>query len=322
MGRVFVAGSINMDVVATAERHPQVGETVAGKEVLYFPGGKGANQAVAAAKLGASTALIGRLGKDAFGAELRAFLETQGVEVSLVGDTPEAHTGTAIITLANADNTIVVIPGANGLVSAEDVTHAPLAHGDIAVSQFEIPLPAITAFFQKARAVGALTILNPAPARVCESELLDLVDILVLNETELGLLANTRLREEDDVTRIVEVAKGLDTGAAKVICVTLGSRGVLALAGDEPVVVAGRKVNAVDTTGAGDCFVGALAAQLANEATLYDALVYANTAASICVQRMGAAPSMPDPTDVSEALAASTPAPSSDRTPGPPLAPE
>src|SRR5581483_7103734 len=110
MGRVFVAGSINMDVVATAERHPRVGETVAGREVLYFPGGKGANQAVAAAKLGAPTTLIGRLGQDAFGAELRAFLARQGVDVSQVRDTPGVHTGTAIITLADADNTIVVIP--------------------------------------------------------------------------------------------------------------------------------------------------------------------------------------------------------------------
>jgi ribokinase len=303
MGRVFVAGSINMDVVATAERHPQVGETVAGKQVLYFPGGKGANQAVAAAKLGASTALIGRLGKDAFGTELRAFLEAQAVDVSLVADTTDAHTGTAIITLANADNTIVVIPGANGLLSTEDVVQPALAKGDVAVSQFEIPLLTIKTFFQKARAVGALTILNPAPAQPCDTDLLDLVDILVLNETELGLLANTKLREDDDIARIVDAAKSLDPGPAMIICVTLGSRGVVALAGGEHHLVAGRKVKAVDTTGAGDCFVGALAAQLASEAALYDALVYANAAASICVQRMGAAPSMPEPTEVSEALA-------------------
>src|SRR5215470_17636703 len=107
MGRVFVAGSINMDVVATAERHPRIGETVAGNAVLYFPGGKGANQAVAAAKLGAATTLIGRLGKDAFGQELRTFLAAQGVDLSFVKDT-EAHTGTAIITVADAENTIVV----------------------------------------------------------------------------------------------------------------------------------------------------------------------------------------------------------------------
>src|SRR5437763_14841743 len=110
MGRVFIAGSINMDVVATADRHPQVGETVAGKAVLYFPGGKGANQAVAAAKLGASTTLIGRVGIDAFGQELRSFLTAQGVDLSFVKDSSDAHTGTAVITVANADNTIVVVP--------------------------------------------------------------------------------------------------------------------------------------------------------------------------------------------------------------------
>ncbi len=143
MGRVFVAGSINMDVVATADRHPRIGETVAGKEVLYFPGGKGANQAVAAAKLGAPTTLIGRLGRDAFGAELKAFLAAQEIDLSLVQETPEVHSGTAIVTVANADNTIVVIPGANALVGADDVAAASLAKGDVAVSQFEIPLPAI-----------------------------------------------------------------------------------------------------------------------------------------------------------------------------------
>ena len=153
MARVFVAGSINMDVVATADRHPQVGETVAGTAVLYFPGGKGANQAVSAAKLGAPSTLIGRLGADAFGKELRTFLAAQGIDLTFVKDTAEAHTGTALITIANADNTIVVVPGANALVSAEDVGAAALAKGDVAVSQFEIPLPTIAAFFA-ARASG------------------------------------------------------------------------------------------------------------------------------------------------------------------------
>src|ERR1700681_47365 len=184
MGRVFVAGSINMDVVATAERHPRIGETVAGNAVLYFPGGKDANQAVAAAKLGAPTTLMGRLGKDAFGDAVKACLAAQGIDLSLVREMPEAHTGTAIITVANADNTVVVVPGANALVSTADVEAPSLGKGDIAVRQFEIPLPAIAAFFKRARAAGATTILNPAPAIDCDAELLDLVDILILNETE------------------------------------------------------------------------------------------------------------------------------------------
>ncbi len=302
MGRVFVAGSINMDVVATAERHPQVGETVAGKEVLYFPGGKGANQAVAAAKLGARTALIGRLGKDAFGAELRAFLAGEGVDISMVADTADVHTGTAIITLANADNTIVVIPGANGLVSAADVEKSPLAKGDVAVSQFEIPLATISAFFKRARAAGATTILNPAPAQRFDNELLDVVDILVLNETELGLLTNTVLHENDDYDRFIETARSLQRRKDQIICVTLGKRGAVALANDAGLTFPGRKVEAVDTTGAGDCFVGALAALLADGQPIRIGLIYAILAASVSVQRMGAAPSMPTTEDVSAEL--------------------
>jgi ribokinase len=299
MGRVFVAGSINMDVVATAERHPQIGETVAGRELLYFPGGKGANQAVAAARLGAATTLIGKLGQDAFGRDLRTFLAAQGVDLAFVQDTPDAHTGTAIITLANADNTIVVIPGANAFVSAADMVMPLLAKGDVAVSQFEIPLPAISGFFARARAAGATTILNPAPALPFDRELLDLVDILILNETELSFLAKTGLRDTDDDARFIEAARSLQAGTDQIICVTLGKRGGIALGGGEPLITPGRIVNALDTTGAGDCFVGAVAAQLANGQPIRDALEYANIAASICVQRIGAAPSMPTAAEVS-----------------------
>jgi ribokinase len=283
MGGVFVAGSINMDVVATADRHPEIGETVAGREVLYFPGGKGANQAVAAAKLGAATTLIGRIGKDAFSRDLRTFLAAQGIDLALVQDTPEAHTGTAVITVANADNTIVVIPGANALVTVADVVAATLAKGDVAVSQFEIPLPAISAFFKRAHATGATTILNPAPAIACDRALLDLADILILNETELGFLTKTELHGPDDHARFIEVLRSLQTGANKTVCVTLGKRGALALVNGEPLIIPGRKVEALDTTGAGDCFVGAVAAQAASGKPIRDAFEYANIAASICV---------------------------------------
>ena len=192
MGRVFVAGSINMDVVATAERHPQVGETVAGKAVLYFPGGKGANQAVAAAKLGAPATLIGRLGRG----RLRAGI----ADVSRrAGRRPRLRQGHGRGSYRN---------GAHHhrqrrqhhrrrarrqrACQRAGCRAAVLAKGDVAVSQFEIPLPAIAAFFQRARAAGATTILNPAPAIKFGRELLDLVDILVLNETELGLLDRDR----------------------------------------------------------------------------------------------------------------------------------
>ena len=170
--------------------------------------------------------------------------------------------------------------------------------GDIAVSQFEIPLPAIGAFFERARDAGARTILNPAPAMEFGADLLDLVDILILNESELGLLTNTELRDSDDHARFIGAARSLQTGKDKIICVTLGKRGVLALVDDESVIIPGHAVKAVDTTGAGDCFVGAVAAQLAGGKTIRDALGYANAAASICVQRMGAAPSMPTAAEV------------------------
>jgi ribokinase len=264
MGRVFVAGSINMDVVATADRHPKVGETVAGQAVHYFPGGKGANQAVAAAKLGASTALISRLGTDAFGQELRRFLAEQGVDLTFVRDTAEAHTGTALITVANADNTIVVVPGANALVSADDVGVPDFAKGDVAISQFEIPLPTIAAFFKRARAAGATTILNPAPATMFGQGLLDLVDILILNETELGFLTGIELRDTDDYEHFIEAARSLQMDENKTVCVTLGKRGIVALINGRQHVDIGRAVKAVDSTGAGDCFVGAVAALLAD----------------------------------------------------------
>lgn len=302
MGRVYVAGSINMDVVATADRHPKVGETVAGQQVLYFPGGKGANQAVAASRLGARTTLIGRLGKDSFGTELKAFLGGQGIDLGYLQETTQAHTGTAIITVAAADNTIVVIPGSNALVSTDDVSVVPLVKGDVAVSQFEIPLPTIAAFFRRARAAEATTLLNPAPAQKFGRELLELVDILVLNETELGFLAGTELSDSDEAVRIIDVARQLQARADQTICVTLGKRGVLALAGQEEFPVPGRVVKAVDTTGAGDCFVGALAAQLADDVPLRTALAFANAAASISVQRMGAGPSMPTAAEVAAVL--------------------
>jgi ribokinase len=292
-------------VVATAERHPRVGETVAGQAVLYFPGGKGANQAVASAKQGVPTTLIGRLGDDAFGRELRTFLGAQGVDLGFVKDTVDIHSGTAIITIADADNTIVVVPGANGRVDGDDVAAPVLAKGDVAVSQFEIPLPTIAAFFARARAAGATTILNPAPAKQADKALLDLVDILILNETELGFLTGHELRDSDTPERFADAAKSLAQG--KIVCVTLGKRGVLALVDGKPLLVPGRAVKAVDTTGAGDCFVGALASQLASGKKLPDAMAYANTAASICVQRMGAAPSMPTAKEVIAVLSTGRP---------------
>ncbi|MGJ5208373.1 ribokinase [Bradyrhizobium sp. HKCCYLR20261] len=302
MGRVVVAGSINMDVVATADRHPRVGETVAGQSVMYFPGGKGANQAVSAAKLGAPTVMIGRLGRDAFGEQLRVFLADQGIDLAAVRDSASASTGTAIITLANADNTIVVIPGANAEVSSDDAARIALTAGDVAVSQFEIPQATIAAFFLRAKAAGATTILNPAPASTFAQGLFALIDVLVLNETELGFLSGVELGDTPTPQQVADAVDKLHPRADQTICVTLGARGAIAVRGGDAKLVEGRMVKAVDTTGAGDCFVGALAAGLARGAAIADAIAYANVAASISVQRMGAGPSMPTEAEVRAAL--------------------
>jgi ribokinase len=288
--------------VATAARHPKIGETVPGREVCFFPGGKGANQAVAAAKLGARTALIGRIGVDAFGRNLRNFLAEQNVDLRFFHDTPAAHTGTAVITVAEGDNAIVVVPGANALVSERDVIEPDIAEGDILVSQFEIPVPTITAFFSRAQAADATTILNPAPAIDFDRELLDLVDILILNKTELGAIAGRQIREDDPDERIFQLARTLQTRHDQTIAVTLGRRGALAWTRETAVAIRGEIVEARDATGAGDCFVGAVAAQTALGAPIEQALRYANVAASICVQRMGAGPSMPTQSEVAALL--------------------
>jgi ribokinase len=293
MGRVLVAGSINMDIVASALRFPRIGETVPGQELAFFPGGKGANQAVAAAKSGTTTSLIGRLGDDAFGRELKAFLAGQGVNLEHVAVTAQAHTGTAIITVCDGDNTIVVVPGANALVDAADVGAPAVQAGDVLVSQREIPVAAIAAFFARGRAVRARTIFNPAPVTASDRDLLNLADVVVVNETELGVLTATDVGEDDAPARLIGLARRLRRAEDQIVCVTLGKRGAIALVGGEAIAIAGRAVNAVDSTGAGDCFVGALAARLAEGEAIGEALRYANFAASICVQRMGAGPSMP-----------------------------
>jgi ribokinase len=302
MRSVWIAGSVNMDIVAAAVRHPKIGETVVGREVFFFPGGKGANQAVAAAKLGAPTALIGKVGDDAFGRELRQFLAAQNVDLKFLRDTAEAHTGTAVITVADADNTIVVIPGANALLSERDVAEPVLDRGDVAVSQFEIPLPTVAAFFSRARSAGATTILNPAPAAAFDRGLLDLVDILILNETELAAIAGEEVGEHDPDSHIVEAARTLLRRDGQSVVVTLGRRGAVAWAQGRALTIPGKAVESRDTTGAGDCFVEAVAAQTALGVPIAQALEYANVAASICVQRMGAGPSMPTAAEVAENL--------------------
>lgn len=288
MGRVICAGSINMDVVATADRHPLAGETIAGTSLAYFPGGKGANQAVAAVRMGAETIMLGSVGDDAFGAELRSFLESVGVNVDNVREVA-GPTGTALIIVANAENMIVVIPAANGRVETAQLLGHVVA-GDVVMSQFEIPVETIIGCFDAAKAAGARTILNTAPAGQIPEALHRVTDVLVLNETELGFLVGT---VPTDAESAIDLARKLRHSDTQVVIVTLGAAGAAVVDGAESFAVAGRRVKAVDTTGAGDCFVGALASQLANSSSLEDAIAVANAAASICVTRPGAGPSMP-----------------------------
>lgn len=302
MGKVYVAGSIIMDVVATTARAPKIGETVLGKDMFFFPGGKGANQAVAAARLGAETSLIGRIGRDNFGADLKAFLAAQGIDLRHVQESDTAATGTALIVVAEKDNAIVVVPAANAELTAQDVGRANLSAGDVLVAQFEIPPAAIKAFFARGRAVGARTIFNPAPALELDRDLQALADVVILNETELAAFTQQHVDAHTVIAGIAAAARALRSSAGQIVCVTIGSRGAVAIMGDETLCIAGRAVDVVDTTGAGDCFAGAVAAELARGQPMRDALEFANAAASICVQRMGAGPSMPGRDEVVSVL--------------------
>lgn len=294
MAQAVVVGSINMDVVAGAPRHPRVGETVLGTTLALLPGGKGANQAVAASRLGAPTELVGRLGTDTFGDILLDFLAAEKLGLDGVRRLNGVATGTALIVVSDAgDNTIVVVPGANRALTIADVEDVPVAAGDVVVVQYELPLEVVHAVLTRARRNGARSVLNPAPAQPSPPELLSLADFVVLNQGELALLSGAE-----------EVAPGLQSlrqRPEQVLIATLGARGAIALVGDHVVPVPGRSVPVVDTTGAGDCFVGALAASLCSWADVEEAVHFANLAASLAVQRAGAGTGMPYLADV-EAL--------------------
>jgi ribokinase len=305
MARVYVAGSINMDLVARAARHPRPGETVAGTHVATYPGGKGANQAIAAARLGADTILLGKLGTDAFGDQLRDFLCGQGVQLDYLRQTAAAPTGVALIVVAESgENSIVVVPGANALLEPDDLANVPIAAGDVVLSQFEIPLATIQQLFTRARAIGATTILNPAPAQRCAREVLALADVLILNETELAFFVDIDSITASSPDAIAAAARRLRTRAEQVIVATLGAHGALAIIGERQLRISGHRVRAVDTTGAGDTFAGATAARLACGYPIERALHDANTAAAICVQRPGAAPSIPTAAEVEALISA------------------
>jgi ribokinase len=286
-------GSINMDVVATADRHPRPGETVPGSELGFSEGGKGANQAVASSRAGAETVMVGRLGDDDFGRRLEAFLRDEGLDLEHVASESGAPTGTAVVTVADSESTIVVVPGANAALTPTDVQALPVEAGDVVVAQFEVSLETVEAALRRARDQGAATILNPAPALECEPRLLDLADVLVVNETELAFLGPGAAESFESRDALIGAARELRSHESQILVVTLGRAGALALDRGEVIEIDGRRVDAVDATGAGDCFVGFLAAQLSRDEPLRAALSTANVAASVCVQSSGAGVSMP-----------------------------
>lgn len=291
MGRVVVLGSINRDLVVSVTEHPRPGETVAGQALREFPGGKGANQAVAARRAGAETALLGAIGKDGFGAAMHEFLAGETIDLSRLRLVEDRPTGIALITLdRHGENSIVVVAGANAVLGPADAAHLAACAGDCVLAQFEVPDAFIEAGFCKARDAGARTILNPAPMKPLPPALLALTDILILNETELEVAAGRQdLHEEAAIT---DAAQAL-AGTARTVIVTLGAKGALAVSPEGVIRFEGERVDVVDTTGAGDCFVGNLAASLAAGRSLAEAMRRAGRAAAISVTRPGAAASMP-----------------------------
>jgi ribokinase len=299
MGRVVVCGSINMDVVVQSARSPALGETILGATVALLPGGKGSNQAIAAARLGAKTEMLGAVGDDAFGQELRAVLARQGVETKGVKILPGTSSGVALIQVTNGDNAITVASGANALFSEKMMRRAP-HRDDIWVFQFEIPVSSTEALMYRARTARARTILNLAPMVRHPARLLKLVDIAVLNEIELAQATGAKVTAKSAQPDIVAACRGL---GPPVTIATLGSRGAIVVTPQEATALPAFRAKVVDTTGAGDCFVGALAARLSAGETLIDAARYANAAASCSVERLGATPSMPARREVAVRLA-------------------
>jgi ribokinase len=282
---IALVGSINLDIVVGVDRHPAPGETVLGDDRQELPGGKGANQAVAAARLGAEVAFVGRVGDDDAGRRLRDSLVAEGVDVTHVRVDADAPTGVALIAVDRAgENTIVVSSGANARVSAADVEAARdvLANAAVTLVQHEVPEDAVAAAIA---AAGGTVVLNPAPARPIVAP----VDVLVPNRGELETLAG---RAGDPV----ELARGLE--AARAVVVTLGSEGAVVVEGAHVERIPAPKVEAVDTTGAGDAFCGALAQALDAGADLVEAARWAVRAAATSVTKPGAQGGLPRRADL------------------------
>jgi ribokinase len=302
MSRVVVCGSLNMDVVVESARRPHAGETLLGAKVSFLPGGKGLNQAIAASRLGAVTAMVGTVGHDAFGNTLRGFLADNDVDSSGVRALRQHATGLALIQVAEGDNAITVASGANLHFTSAMVRLKP--HNDeVWVAQFETPPETTQALLMQARHAGARTVLNLAPYMPHPARLLKCVDVAVLNEIELSQATGSRLRAASSRRAVGEACERLRQRGPRAVIATLGERGAVVVTRDGQTNIPAFPAQVVDTTGAGDCFVGALAAQLAAGATPVEAARYASAAASCAVEKLGAAPSMPTAKDVAARLA-------------------
>ena len=288
---VLVVGSINMDQIFRLDHLPRPGETMLARDVITVPGGKGANQAVAAARMGSRVQMVGRLGADPFGRSLRAGLIAAGVDVAAVREDDAAATGVALILLVEGqDNSIIVASGANMRVAPADLDAVDWAAVGVLLVQLEIPFATVAAAMRRARAAGALVILDPAPARGCPADLLALADILTPNETEAGDLTGLAIT---DAPSAMAAARRLRASEAQRVIVKLGGQGLVVCDADGCRHLPTIPVPVVDTTAAGDAFCGALAARLAAGASFDDALRYAIAAGALAVTVLGAQPSLP-----------------------------
>ena len=296
--RIVVVGSSNMDLVVKSARIPVVGETILGGDFIMTPGGKGANQAVAAAKLGAEVYFVAKLGDDIFSRQSLANFEKETVNTKYVTQSREAPSGVALITVDRAgDNVIVVAPGANQELSPDDVKAAEstISSSGAVAAQLEVPLETVEAAARLASDSGVPFILDPAPAQKLSPGLLQMVDVLTPNETEAEILTGIKVTDTDSARA---AAKDLLKRGAGAVILTMGVKGFLLATGNRAEFVPAVKIDAVDTTAAGDAFTGSLAVSLARGKTLAEAAKFANHVGALSVTKVGAQSSMPSSEEV------------------------